>query len=977
MLSVGSGGGEVRLLRVTLLGPVRAWRDDVELELGAPRRRAVLALLAVQANQVVSRDELIDRIWGDEPPASPVNALHVHVARLRAVLEPHRGHRAPGQVLLASKLGYLLRLAPAQLDTAMFAERLAEGRELCGRGDPDGAARSLGAALELWQGEALAGIPGPWAEIIRTGLGEQRLTAIEEHTEAILALGRHTEAAQRLVELVRKHPLRERFSSQLMLALYRCGRQAEALIAFDDARTVLAGELGIEPGAELRRMHARILSRDPGLDLATRVAATLAPSQLPGDVAAFTGRADELAQLDLLTAGSSAMPIVVVSGTAGVGKTALAVRWARQAASAFPDGQLYVNMRGYDPGQPVLPGDALAGFLRALGMAGQDVPQGDDERATAYRSLLDGRRVLVLLDNAASVEQVRALLPGCPSCLAVVTSRDSLAGLVARHGARRLELDVLPLADAMDLLRTLIGGRVDAETQAATTLAGQCARLPLALRVAAELAAASPHSRLDKLIGQLADEQRRLDLLVAGGDEHTEIRSVFSWSYRQLPADAARAFRLVGLHPGPDFDAYAVAALTGATVTRAQDDLTLLTRAHLLQASVAGRHEMHDLLHAYARYLATAHDGDDARDEALIRLYNHYLSAAASAMDTLFPAERQYRPRIPDGSLPAPSLASPAEARAWLDARRATLVAVTARMATEGAPGHATRLAATMYRYLETGGHYVDAVTIHSHARDAACLIGDRAAEATALTNLGIICWRQGRYQEAAGYHRKAMAASLEIGDRIGEAIAVSNLGIVYERQGSYEESTDSYWRGLSLFRGAGDRSGEARTLGNLGSVAARQGHYERAVGWYQQALALFREIGDRTGEASALPDLGFAYQRQGHYEQAVDCFRQALVLFHESGDRTGETEALNGVGEMLLSTGRPNEARAEFHAALTLASQIGDRYELARAHSGLGAALYAVGDVTLAKHHEQRALDLRSESGVTEAADGELGGSE
>jgi DNA-binding SARP family transcriptional activator/Tfp pilus assembly protein PilF len=920
----------------------------------------------MRANQFVSRDELIDRIWGDEPPASPVNALHVHVARLRAVLEPHRGYRAPGQILLASKLGYMLRLAPGQLDAAMFAERLAAARELRRQGDPEGTIRTLGAALELWQGEALAGIPGPWAEIVRTGLGEQRLTAIEEHTEAILALGRHADAAQRLVELVREHPLRERFSSQLMLALYRCGRQAEALMAFDDTRTVLAGELGIEPGPELRQMHARILARDPGLDFATRDAARPAPSQLPGDVPAFTGRADDLAELDLLTAGSSAMTIVVVSGTAGVGKTTLAVRWARQAASAFPDGQLYVNMRGYDPGQPVRPADALAGFLRALGMAGQDVPQGNDERAAAYRSLLDGRRVLVLLDNAASVEQVRALLPGCPSCLVVVTSRDSLAGLVARHGARRLELDVLPLGDAVGLLRTLIGGRVDAETRAATTLAGQCARLPLALRVAAELAAANPHSRLDELIVELADERRRLDLLVAGGDEHTEIRGVFSWSYRQLPTDVARAFRLVGLHPGPDIDAYAVAAMTGVSVTQARDDLTLLARAHLLQPSTAGRYEMHDLLRAYARQLATAHDGDAARDEALIRLYNHYLGAAASVMDTLFPAEKQYRPRIPDGSPPAPSLVSAAEARAWLDARRATLVAVAVHMATEGAPGHATRLAATLYRYLETGGHFVDAVTIHSHARDASRLIGDRAAEATALTNLGIICWRQGRYQEAAGYHREAMAASLEIGDRIGEAIAVSNLGIVYERQGSYAESTDSYRRGLGLFRGAGDRSGEARTLGNLGSVAARQGQYKQAVGWYQQALALFREIGDRTGEASALPDLGFAYQRQGHHEQAVDCFRQALVLFKESGDRTGEIEALNGVGEMLLSTGRPNEARAEFNAALTLASQIGDIYELARAHNGLAAALYADDDVVLAKHHEQRALDLRSESGAS-----------
>ena len=331
-----------------------------------------------------------------------------------------------------------------------------------------------------------------------------------------------------------------------------------------------------------------------------------------------------------------------------MGKTALAVRWSRRAASAFPDGQLYVNLRGYDPGQPVPPGDALAGFLRALGMAGQDIPPETDERAAAYRSLLDGRRVLVVLDNAASVEQVRPLLPGCPSCLVVVTSRDSLAGLVARHGARRLDLDMLPLPDALGLLRTLIGGRVDAEPEAAAALAKQCARLPLALRVAAELAAASPDSRLAGLAGELASEQRRLDLLDAGGDERTAVRGVFSWSYRHLPAGAARAFRLLGLHPGPDFDAYAVAALTGASATQARDVLALLARAHLVHpAGRRGRYGMHDLLRAYASHLAEAEDSDDARDAALSRLFDYYLAAAASAMDALVPAERHYRPRIP------------------------------------------------------------------------------------------------------------------------------------------------------------------------------------------------------------------------------------------------------------------------------------------------------------------------------------------
>ncbi len=390
----------------------------------------------------------------------------------------------------------------------------------------------------------------------------------------------------------------------------------------------------------------------------------------------------------------------MLAGTAGVGKTALAVRWARRAAAAFPDGQLYVNLRGYDPGAAGAPGDALAGFLRALGVAGEDIPAGEDERAAAYRSLLDGRRMLVVLDNAASVEQVRPLLPGSPTCLVVVTSRDSMAGLVARHGARRLALDMLPAADAIGLLRTLIGDRVDAEPGAAAELAGQCARLPLALRVAAELAAASPDSRLAELAGELAGEQRRLDLLDAGGDERTAVRGVFSWSYRHLPAAAARAFRLIGLHPGPDLDAYAVAALTGATgatgghggaavtATQAKDALALLARAHLVHPVGAGRYGLHDLLRAYARELAAAEDGADE---------------PASRVDQpvrLLPGRRRQRhgrPRPGRTALPAPprahrharrpTLAAAAQARGWLDAERAGLVAVAAAHRRPGLAG--------------------------------------------------------------------------------------------------------------------------------------------------------------------------------------------------------------------------------------------------------------------------------------------------
>jgi tetratricopeptide (TPR) repeat protein len=649
------------------------------------------------------------------------------------------------------------------------------------------------------------------------------------------------------------------------------------------------------------------------------------------------------------------------------------VHWARRARGAFPDGQLHVNLRGYDPGRPVPAGDALAGFLRALGMPGQDIPRELDERAAAYRTLLDGRRMLVVLDNASTVEQVRPLLPGGPSSVVLVTSRDSLAGLVARHGARRLDLHTLPQQDAVALLRALIGDRAEIHPAATAMLATQCARLPLALRVAAELAAASPAMTLAQLVGELADEQRRLDLLDAGGDPGSAIRGVFSWSYSHLADEPARAFRLLGLSPGPDLDAHAVAALTGVPPARASGTLELLARTHLIHRTRPGRYGLHDLLRAYAAGLAADGDADGERHAALTRLFDYYLAAAAAAMDTLVPAERHLRPRVHGLGVPAPpaaGTADPAAARAWLDTERAVLVTVSTHASAHGWPAHATRLAGTVYRYLETGGHYVDAVTIHSAARHAARRTGDRTAEATALTNLGIVDWRQGRYRQAAGHHRRALRISREIGDRSGEATALNNLGIIYERQGRYRQAADHYRQTAILSADLDDRSGEARALANLGGTDYLQGRYEQAAGRLHRALVLFREIGDHQGEAAVLAGLGVVDGRQGRYERAAENYRQALRLAIQIGDRPGEVEAYNGTGAVLLAAGQPGQARAQHSAALALASRIGDKYEQARAHDGLALTYRVTGDHGRARHHWEHALALFTVLGAPETDD-------
>ena len=717
--------------------------------------------------------------------------------------------------------------------------------------------------------------------------------------------------------------------------------------------------------SELKRLHR---PADPSGSVRM---ARMVPAQLPADIEVFTGRSEELAHLDrilartadttaaagIMGADSTAVMIAAVSGTAGVGKTALALRWAHRVRHAFPDGQLYVNLHGFDPEQPLSAADALAGFLRALGLPGQNIPVEVEERAAAYRSLLDGRRMLVVLDNASSVEQVRPLLPGAPSCVVLVTSRDSLAGLVARHSARRLDLDLFPLEDAVALLATLIGRRVQAEPEAAATLASLCARLPLALRVAAELAATCPTISLAQLAGELADEQRRLELLDAGGDARTAVRGVFFWSYQHLPAVARRAFRLIGLHPGPDFDPYALAALADTSHDEAEHIVDLLARAHLIQSFRPGRYGMHDLLRAYATYLADAEDSEAQQRAGLTRLFDHYLATAAAAMDTLVPAERHRRPRIPTPATPTPPMPDRAAARAWLDTERVTLTAVSAYTAAPGWPGYTTQLSTTLYRYLDAGGHFPDGLTIHTHALHAARHTGEPAAEADALLSLGHIYWQQGHYGQAANHLQQALTLAREIGDRVGETNALLNLGIVDRRQGHYRRATDDCQQALTVAREIGDRHGQANALDNLGTIYQRQGQYQQATDQHEQALALFRGIGDRHGEANTLLDLGTVYRRQGHYQQALVYHQKALALFREMGDQHGEACALNRVGETSVALRQPDRALAQHTSALIVASQIGDRYEQVRAHNGLAHTHQVADDLDQAIAHHTAAL--------------------
>lgn len=1001
-----------REMQFLLLGPLAVYVGRAAVPVRPGKQRAVLAALLLSANDVVPADDLAEILWGAQPPPSAPVTLRNYVKRLRQSL----GDAGWDRIATRAR-GYSISVDRGELDVTRFEGLLTAAHAAAAEGGWDRAAVQAREALSLWRGEPLADVQSQvlaQREIPR--MTEMRLRALETRIEADLHVGR-VDVVPELRRLAQAQPFREHVHALLMLALYRDGQRAEALAAYRHTRRALVSELGIEPGAELRELHQQILTgevvaacgrgRPPG------EARPAVPRQLPAPVAHFTGREGELAALDgLVDPHRAGVPggavIAAICGTAGAGKTELAVHWAHRIAQRFPDGQLYVNLRGYDPEQPVTAADALAGSLRALGVPGQEIPAEVAERIALYRSLLASRRMLVVLDNARETEQLRPLLPGSPACVTVVTSRDSLAGLVARDGARRLELDMLPAADALALLRTLVGDRVAEDPQAAAALASYCCRLPLALRIAAELAVARPAAALSDLVAELAGARRRLDLLDAGGDPRTAIRAVFSWSCRHLNAAAARAFRLAGLHPGPGLDVYTVAALTGATVEQATRTLDQLARAHLIQATGPGRYSLHDLLRAYAAEQAAAEGGEKERRAALTRLFDFYLRAAHVAMDVVFPAEHHRRPSPPGATTAVPPLADVAAAGAWLDAERENLAAVVAHTAGDGWPEHAIRLSATVFRYLEVAGHYPEIRVICGHARWAAREAADQVAEAGALHHLSMADLHQGRYRQATERMRQALALWQRAGDATGQARVLANLGIVGLQQGRYRQAAASLRRALVLYRESGDGFGEGRALNNLGLIQLRQGRYLRAAECFGQALALHRQVGDTANETACLANVGVVHLREGDYEQAagrlgealelsrrigmplneaysltnlglvdlrlgrhqraISRLRQALALCRQLGERSSEAEARNGLGAALLAAGRPGDARSQHATALSLATQMGEIYEQARAHDGLAATYHATGDAGNARRHQQHAAALYTRLGAPEA---------
>ncbi|WP_210582087.1 tetratricopeptide repeat protein [Streptomyces sp. GESEQ-4] len=906
------------------------------VELGPARQRTVLAALLVDGGRWVATETLIDRVWGQHVPAQVRPSLYAYISRIRRMLASTAtplnvgaDGTSAGPQLRRGPGGYLLDVPASRVDVHRFQRLVDRARtEDCTDAEQ---VVMLREALELWRGEPLAGLAGTWAERTRHSWQQQRIEAVLAWAEAESRMGNPAEVIGALNALVAEHPLVEPLTVTLMRALQAAGRGSEALALYADLQKRLAEELGTDPGADGQQVHQAILRGEAAPPAAHRTPSAKAepgrtiPAQLPLEARGFTGREDELARLDGILAAAAGRPAAVVvsavSGTAGVGKTALAVHWAHRVADWFPDGQLYVNLRGFDPsGAAVTPDQAVRSFLDGLGVPAPQVPVDLQARVGLYRSLLAGRRVLVVLDNARDADQVRPLLPGSPGCLAVVTSRNRLAGLVAAEGAHPLSLDLLSPAEARDLLAHRLGeDRLAAEPDAVQEIITRCARLPLALAITTARAATNPDSPLSAVAEELRDSHGSLDAF-DGGDLTTDARAVFSWSCHALSAPAARLFHLLGLHAGPDISQSAAAALAGLPLRQTRGLLAELTRAHLLTEHTPGRYTLHDLLRAYAAERALAEETPPERDRAVERLLTWYLHTADAAYVFLTPERR----RVPLDPLPPScrplTFCGYDQALNWCDTERPNLVAAVHLAVAVGRPGIAWRLAGALWGFFYLRGHLHDWLDTTRTALDAARAAHDRRGTAWSLGDVACALTQTHRYDEAIDHFRQAMALNRELGDTHGRCQVLANLGYVYRHIGRPDRSVEYCRRALSIHRMlGGSRGREGNLLTNLADSYERIGRFDEAIDCLEQALTDLRVIGDRWNEGVALDLLGTVHHRLQRHDNAVQFYHQALDAHTDIGNRWGEAHTLANLGDVHLAVGKPDTARTSWKQALTI----------------------------------------------------------
>jgi DNA-binding SARP family transcriptional activator len=916
-------------LRLAVLGPVTAWRDGVRIGLGPPRQRAVLGLLALMPNVAVHRQTIIDGLWGDDLPATAVHLVQVYVNRLRRLL-------GAGHLLTSAGTSYELAAAGGQLDLMVFEEHAGRATRAHAAGEVSQACEAYARALDAWRADPLADIEILHAHPVVVALRQRRSDLVIRYAEAATAAGRHEEILPRLRELAAAEPLNERAHAALMLALVGDGQQAAALGLFDDLRRRLDDQLGVRPGAELADAQQRVLRQDvphrPGSRMAdgglSRGAwlppggGSPAPRQLPAAVPDFAGRAAEFAALTAALGDDGAgkrAPIMTITGVAGVGKTTLAVHWAHQVAPHFPDGQLYVNLRGFDPsGAPVAAADAVRGFLAALSVPAELIPSSADAQAGLYRSLLAGRRMLVVLDNARDPAQVRPLLPGSAGCMVVVTGRTWLAGLVAAEGACQLNLDVLGAAEAAELMAGRLGRqRTAAEAEALAELIACCAGLPAALVIVAARAIAQPNLPLSSLAAELRAARNRLDALTTG-DSATDVRSVFSWSYVSLSAPAARLFRLLGLHPGPDFSAGAAASLAGVPLPAAGRTLRELVSARLVDEPVAGRFALHDLLREYAAERAQLTGTEASRRAALQRMLDHYLHTALAAATCLEPQEARLTPARSVRGAVVGRFADRREAADWFQAERLALLASITLAGDLRFDRHACQLPPALTSVLAQSARWQELATVGTVALAAAQRTGHREAEAFALRSLGGASAWLGRYDEAHAMLQRCLDLFTELGIVDGQGRAHLNLAGLLHLMDDDERALRHSHRARELFELADQQqAGLAAALNTVGWFEACLGDREAGLAYCQQGLALAQEIDHRWITAATLDSLGYVRHLLGQHQAAVSYYQQAAAMYAEVGAAWYRADVLINLGDTHETAGNRQAAREVWREAL------------------------------------------------------------
>ena len=984
-------------VEITMLGPVHARRDGRELPLGPPQQRATLAVLLLARGRSVPVDEIADALWGERAPTGATSRIRTYVHRLRKLLEA----RAGDLVIVSKDRGYAIPLDQVTLDVVAFESEVREAAACQAAGELEAAAQRLRAALDLWKGTALAGVPGVFADTARLRLRQARLVAVQELAAVELELGRHGDVVQRLTTAVAEEPWQEQLHELLILALYRSGRQAEALAAYDKIRRLLRDELGADPGPGLRDLQQRILQADPAL-LTPRhsthhddAVAPPTPAQLPRDLPVFAGRRAQLDEAVRIPKELAA--VIVIHGTAGVGKTAFAVHWAHRVAQLFPDGQLYVNLRGFEAdGAAVDPGEVVWWFLEALGVPGPSIPASPDARTALYRSVLADRRCLIVVDNARDAEQVLPLLPGGSGCLVLVTSRGHLPDLVAVIGARTVTLDLLTETEAHEMLvRRLGAGRVAAEPAAASEMIRLCGRLPLALAVICTRLAGNRSFALAAVTAELRQSQGTLDGF-AGDEMSADVRTVLSWSYRALTAPAATLFRLWALHPGADIGVPAAASLAGYALARALTQLRNLVEAGLAVELQPGRYSRHDLLGAYATELLEGHDGGSDRRDAMARMYDHYLHTAHAAARLLNPPPDIMAIAGPAAGAHPQPLTDYQDALDWFRAEHAPLLTLIGQGADAGLPDHTWQLAWCMRHYLDRHGHWQDLALSQHAALHAAQETGNLTGMAYAHRGIAraefndALSWpidpglgppagfgptsdllHSGEAGQAAQVGANSASLPTVVGRRQLPAEITGKAGPELPRgdNARWDRALYHLEQALTLFERQGDKLAMAYTYRQSVFVRRRLGDHAGALAQAQTAFALFRTVNEPAGEAAALVAVAFQLIDLGRADEAIPQCRQAIAIYDRIGGDYDRISALDGLGYAYRQLGLYDDAIDAYQRSIKHTRDVGGLRDIPATLLNLGEIYRAAGrhDEADAAEHEAHVIlkDLGVPNGI------------